>query len=345
MKSQLLSFITLAGACTILSCTTTAPQTTVERDYILAMHCFVHSDESGQQLLADIPDLAARGINTLILETGYHYEWSSHPELREHEVLSRSMARKIASACKENGIMIVPLINCVGHQSWERYNFPLLAAYPEFDETPGAYPDNNGIYCRSWCTSNEAVYEIIFDLIDEIASVFETSSIHIGMDEIFLIGEDSCEKCRGRDKGDLLAHAINKFHAHCVKERKMTLYLWGDRLLDGNGTEGALYDEWESSRNGTSTAINKIPKDIIICDWHYNTCREYASIPYLMEKGFSVLPASFKDMNATRALTEYSLRYRTDPKLLGHLYTAWGETPNNALSRWKPMQKTIHFFQ
>ncbi len=342
MKTDLLLFAAVTGACAVLSCTSTGPHTVIERDYILAMHCFVHSDESGQQLLADIPNLAAKGINTLVLETGYHYEWNSHPELREREFLSGKTAKEIARVCGDNGIVIIPLINCVGHQSWERDNFPLLAVYPEFDETPGEYPENDGIYCRSWCTSNDAVYTVVFDLIDEITAAFTTTAIHIGMDEIFLIGEDSCEKCRGHDKGALLAHAINKFHDHCVKERNMTLYLWGDRLLDGKGSEGASYDEWESSYNGTSTAIHNIPKDIIICDWHYNTCRNYESISYFLENGFSVLPSSFKDVTATRALAEHSLRYRTDAKMLGHMYTTWGETTNDALSRWKPMQKTIH---
>ena len=309
------------------------------------MHCFVHSEASGNALLMSIPDLSAEGINTLFLETGYHYEWNTHTELREKHFLSKITARKIARTCKEYGIEIIPLLNCVGHQSWGKDNFPLLTVYPEFDETPGCYPDNEGIYCRSWCTSNDAVYLIMFDLIDELTAVFDTMAIHIGMDEVFLIGEDSCKKCSGRDKGVLLAQAINKFYEHCVKKHKMTLYLWGDRLLDGNGSESSCYDEWESSYNGTYTAINMIPNDIIICDWHYNVCKKYDSIPYFLEKGFAVLPVSFKDVRATRALAEYSLEYRSNFKMLGHMYTSWGELSNDELSHWNPMIKTIHFFK
>jgi hypothetical protein len=42
-----------------------------------------------------------------------------------------------------------------------------------------------------------------------------------------------------------------------------------------------------------------------------------------LEKGFRVLPASWKKVDAAQALIEYSLKQES-PKMLGHLFTTWG---------------------
>ena len=50
------------------------------------------------------------------------------------------------------------------------------------------------------------------------------------------------------------------------------------------------YSEWEAAKNGTQSAIDLIPKDIIVCDWHYGKQTNYASVPFLLGKGFRVWP-------------------------------------------------------
>lgn len=312
---------------------------------LIGIHCPVDSDDSAKQLLLEIPKLAKRKINLIIIEIGYCYQWETHPELAESYFLSPNMAAQIVQECNDYGIAVVPLINCVGHQSWEENTDKLLSVYPEFDETPNMFPNNEGIYCRSWCTQNDDIYPVIFDLIDEITDVFKTKYIHVGLDEIFLIGEDSCPRCCGIDKGELLATAINKLYYHCVVEKQLKMFMWGDRLLDGNSSLFSNYTEWDSSKNNTYTAIGKIPKDIIICDWHYDNWDVYESIPYFLENGFCVLPTSYHDIEATKSLVRYSLLYRNSENMLGHLYTSWGDIENKDLSKWPPMIKTIQYFR
>lgn len=312
---------------------------------VIAISCAVYSDETGEQLVSQIPELSKLGVNMIFIEINYSYQWKSHPELSEENFLSAEGAEKIVKVCNAYKIKIVPLIDCVGHQSWEERTDKLLETYPEFDETPGLYPKNKGIYCRSWCTQNKQVYPIIFDLIDELTEAFHTKFIHVGLDEIFLIGEDACPRCKGKDKGELLSYAINKIYAHCVKERGMTLFMWGDRLIDGTLPQLSEFGEWETSLNGTYKAIDSIPKDIVICDWHYESHDEYPSIPYFIEKGFRVLPASFKDEKAARDLINYSLKYIDSGKMIGHLYTTWETISNKKLAKWKPLKKTVNKLQ
>ncbi|MGP1459797.1 MAG: family 20 glycosylhydrolase, partial [Treponema sp.] len=202
-----------------------------QRAFVIAFHASVDSDKTGKNLIKELPLLQRRGINTLFVEIGYNYQWKSDPKLYDEHGLSESVAREIAAECRRLSIDLIPEINCLGHQSWGAEIFALLKAYPELDETPGRYPVNAGIYCRSLCPSNEKIYPILFGLIDEITEVFSVKKIHVGLDEVFLIGEDGCPFCRGKDKAELFARAVNKLYDHCVKKRGLTMYMWGDRLI------------------------------------------------------------------------------------------------------------------
>jgi hypothetical protein len=118
----------------------------------------------------------------------------------------------------------------------------------------------------------------------------------------------------------LFAKAVNDIRRHLVRERHVEMLMWGDRLIDGKEYD---YGEWESSVNGTAAAIDMIPKDIIVCPWHYEPREAYPSIPMFLDKGFRVLPAVGRKVDAATALIEYS-RQHDGPKLLGYMFTTWG---------------------
>ena len=98
-----------------------------------------------------IPGLAKLGVNALILEVDYGFQFASHPELNAPGNITKEQAKSFAQLCRENHIRLIPSLNCLGHQSWAQHTAALLAKHPELDETPGKFPDNQGIYCRSWC--------------------------------------------------------------------------------------------------------------------------------------------------------------------------------------------------
>jgi len=263
--------------------------------------------------------LAPMGVNVLILEVNYGYEYKSHPELRGQNALSKTDARELAALCRKHGIRLIPQFNCLGHQSWAKGTFPLLTKYPQFDETPRIPLDNPGIYCRSWCPLHPEVNKVVFALMDELIDAFQADAFHVGMDEVFLIADEQCPRCRGKNPAELFARAVNDYHAHLVKQKGLTMLMWGDRLLDARGMG---YSEWDASRNGTAPAIDMIPKDIVMCDWHYGKRKEYPSIPYFQEKGFYVLPSGWNKQEASLALLQYARAHSSD-KMLGHLCTTW----------------------
>ncbi len=263
--------------------------------------------------------LAPLGVNVLVFEVNYKFEYQSHPELRMEPIISKADARYLATLCRQHGIRLIPQFNCLGHQSWRETTFPLLVKYPELDETPQIPLNNLGIYCRSWCPLHPKVNDIVFALMGELIDAFQADAFHVGMDEVFLIASDQCSRCRGKNPAELLAKAVNDYHQHLVKEKGLEMLMWGDRLLDDAVMK---YGQWEASQNGTAPAIDLIPKDIIICDWHYGLRDEYPSVPYFQQKGFRVLPSSWKDVKAALALRDYAARHATE-KMLGHLCTTW----------------------
>jgi hypothetical protein len=263
--------------------------------------------------------LADLGINVIVFEVNYRYAFRSHPELAQDRAITREQAESLAAICRQKGIRLIPLFNCLGHQSWAKQTGPLLTQYPEFDETPDIPKDNPDIYCRSWCPLHPEVNTVVFALLDELLTAFSADALHVGMDEVFLIGHEQCLRCRGRKPAELFARAVNQLHGHLVKTRGVEMLMWGDRLLD-DAVMG--YGKWEASRNGTADAVNRIPKDVVICDWHYEMRETYPSVPFFLKQGFRCWPSSWRKRGPALALRDWSRRQNHD-RMLGHLATTW----------------------
>lgn len=267
--------------------------------------------------------LPKEGVNTLVLEINYRYQFTSRPEVADSGALSREDVKALVAAAREAKVRLIPLINFLGHQSWAKTTFGLLRAHPELDETPGLYPDNAGIYCRSYCPRHPELHAVLFDLMDELLDVFEADAFHAGLDEVFLLGEDACPRCRGANRAELFAAEVKALRDHAAR-KKAQLWIWGDRLLDGELTG---VGKWEGSANGTAAAIAMIPRDVVINDWHYEAAHPTAALFAL--QGFPVVTAPWrKAAVALRQLDQMtSLRRDSAPvvaeRALGMLQTTW----------------------
>ncbi|MBC8183742.1 chitobiase/beta-hexosaminidase C-terminal domain-containing protein [candidate division KSB1 bacterium] len=300
------------------------------------------SDSLLTELGKNIPGLAEKGINLVFLEVDYSFEFQSFPELRQGEkYITGKGAQQFAKICRKNNIRLIPEFQCLGHQSWAKTTFPLLTKYPELDLTPGAFPNNENIYCREWDPTNPRVNEIVFPLISEIVVGFGADGIHVGMDEIFLLGSEQSPNTKGKDPAALFAQVVNEFYDYFVTQKGLQMFMWGDRLIDGNTYK---YGEYEASLNGTAPAVDMIPNDIVICDWHYKPMVSYPSVPMFLEKGFKVLPSSFREPKAVEAFIKYS--YSLDhPGMLGHLFTTWSLVDQDKLLNYPALQTGIKTIQ
>jgi N-acetyl-beta-hexosaminidase len=277
--------------------------------------------------------MAAKKINLLVLQVEYNYKFKSHPELADSSALSEADVKKIVAACRRNRIRLIPQINMLGHQSWANKPNMLLTRYPQFDETPWIkmpavykWPNADSLYCKSYCPLLPAVHQVVFDVMDELVDVFESDAFHAGMDEVFIIGDDRCPRCAHHDKSKLFADEVTAFRDHLAKRNK-ELWIWGDRLIDGRTTG---IGEWEASYNDTWRAVDMIPKDVVINDWHYERADKTAV--YFAMKGLRVITCPWREpgfavqqVRDIQAFREQSTPEMKD-RFLGVMETTWSST-------------------
>lgn len=277
-------------------------------------------------------ELAPRHINTLVLRVDWNYQYKSYPHFSDSIALSHTDVKKLLAACRQHRIRLIPQINLLGHQSWAETLYSLLKFHPEFDETPHvkmpakhSWPNADGLYCKSYCPLHPDVHKVVFRLIDEVCDAFEADGFHAGMDEVFYIGDDKCPRCQGRDKAELFAGEVRKIRDHLAGKNR-ELWIWGDRLLDGRSTG---YGMWEASYNNTHRAIDMIPKDIMICDWHYE--RADKSAVYFAMKGFKVATSPWRNPELAVIQANDMVQFRKDAtaqmkeRFQGMLHTVWSD--------------------
>ena len=294
-------------------------------------------------------ELSEKKVNTLILRIDYNYQYTSRPELADKAGLDKKQVKKILLACRDNGIRLIPQINLLGHQSWHSKLGKLLEVYPEFDETPGIklpdkykWPNADALYCKSYCTLHPQVHKVVFDVVDEIVSVFEADAFHAGLDEVFYIGHRQCHRCKGKNKAKLFADEVSRIRNH-LKKNNIALWMWGDRLIDGKLTGIGM---WEASQNQTHYAIDSIPKDIVINDWHYGVA--YPTAFYFAMKGFSVVSCSWRKDTVAISQLKQIVSYRNNTnnilknRFKGVMHTVWSSNEDflNAYYAMKHNKKT-----
>jgi len=281
-------------------------------------------------------ELSRLQTNLLILRVDYGYQYTRHPELADADGLTAEQVKKLVAVCKKHGIRLIPQVNLFGHQSWHGTISNLLREYPQFDETPwvelpkGEYkwPNEDGLYCKSYCPLHPEVHKVVFELVDEIVTIFEADAFHAGMDEVFYIGEEKCPRCNGHDKAQLFADEVRKIRNHLAAQGK-ELWIWGDRLIDGKTTGIGM---WEASMNNTHRAIDLIPKDVVINDWHYERADPTAVI--FATKGFRVATCPWRNSTVAKKQLQQilSLREEATPVLkdryLGMIQTIWTGNTN-----------------
>lgn len=275
--------------------------------------------------------LAPAGLNTLVLRVDFNYQYESHTELAGRNPLKKEDVKKLVEVCKKNNIRLIPQVNLLGHQSWASSVGKLLEVYPEFDETPKVqfpadykWPNADGLYCKSYCPLHPDVHKVVFEIMDEITRVFEATAFHAGMDEVFYIGHEQCPRCFGHDKAELFAGEVNCLRGH-LKNSGKELWIWGDRLIDGKTTG---IGEWEGSYNNTHRAIDLIAKDVVICDWHYESAHPTAAL--FAAKGLTVLTCPWRKSDVAleqdkmmRSFIQNSSN-EMKPHYGGMMQTVWG---------------------
>lgn len=87
----------------------------------------------------------------------------------------------------------------------------------------------NDEYPDTYCPSNEASYDLLFDVLDEVIEVFEPAQINIGHDEAYTFCK--CRKCAEKDPVQVFVDDVLRIRAY-LAQRGVGTIMWADKLLD-----------------------------------------------------------------------------------------------------------------
>jgi hypothetical protein len=211
-----------------------------------------------------LPYLAQWGYNTLWWhftdDQGCSLELDKRPGLASRGAFTRQEIEEFISLAADNGIEVIPELESFGHAGF-------ITKLPKYRHLFDAV---EGRHFGAICPSNPETLEIFEDLIGEVAELFPSEYIHAGFDEVNF---GSCPRCRERleqqKRWEVFAQHVETIREIMARNGKKMM-MWSDHLI----TEKELAD--------------RIPKDIVICDWQYFDV-ETSNITGLLEKGFNVV--------------------------------------------------------
>lgn len=236
--------------------------------------------------------------NTLILLNNYGVDLQSlqHLTIEGKSKWSTSEFQQMVKFAQENGMEVIPELKLLSHQK----NF-LHDSHPQYMYNKGTYDPRK-----------KEVYEkIVFPAIDELLLLTGATKFHIGHDEVAgwheyhyrksILHEDEKQLPPDLFLQDVLT--LNEY----LKNKGVETWMWGDMLVSK--------DEFPSMKdsganlngyNGYAALRKKIPKEIVICAWHYRGSQ--ATFPTALafaQDGHKVLGATWEFKETTKNYTKY----------------------------------------
>lgn len=260
-----------------------------------ALHFTVNPDMyRDPRIYPALIEMAARlKYNAIIVQFQSTVQLQRHPEaVRDVGVVSQATVRQWVALAKAYGMEIFPEIKSWGHADWTwglgnvfydhdtAPDFPLYA--PMFGLPTGMDGQN------TFCVSDPKPYRLLTDTYTEMLDVFgHPSRLHIGGDEAFAMGYR-----QGQKFGDPVEDGLAwlKRLAGFLRARGVQMVMWGDMFLDQTRWTDPVGPGCNSRVDcPTAKILRRLPKDIVIADWHYRVKPDYLSTQYFRDNGFDTL--------------------------------------------------------
>lgn len=184
------------------------------------------------------------------------FVFKNHPLIgKGRGALSPAEVKELDAYAKRYHVELIPIFETLGH--WE--NILLLPEYAAYAEFPGAHTVN---------VSDERVYELLDEMIGELAGAFSSPYFNMAADESWDVGLGaSRELVRKSDLASVHAAHYKRLFAILAKYGKRPL-MYGDIILNH------------------PSILEMIPRDVIIVDWQYWAGQSYPSAGIFRKAGF-----------------------------------------------------------
>lgn len=175
---------------------------------------------------------------------------------KDRGALTASEVKELDAYAKKYHVELIPIFETLGH--WE--NILALPEYARYAEFPGAHTLN---------VSDEAVYNLLNEMIGELAAAFSSPYFNMAADESWDVGLGANkERVAKSDLATVHAEHYRRLFEILKKYKKKPL-MYGDIILNN------------------PTILDKIPKDVILVDWQYGVSDKYSSPATFKNAGFS----------------------------------------------------------
>lgn len=184
------------------------------------------------------------------------FVFKNHPAIgKGRGELTAAEMKELDAYAKQYYVELIPIFETLGH--WE--NILLMPEYVKYAEFPGAHTVN---------VSDETVYKMLDEMIGELADAFSSPYFNMAADESWDVG-------LGVNKQRVAASDLATVHAEHYKQ----LF----EIIKKHGKKPMMYGDIILDR---PAILEKIPKDVVIVDWHYSVADFYPSTVTFKNAGF-----------------------------------------------------------
>ena len=168
---------------------------------------------------------------------------------------TQAQVREIVAYASERHILVVPEIEMPGHSR------AALAAYPQLACTDGPFKTATswGVFEDVFCAGEDATFDFLTDVLNEVMDLFPSQFVHIGGDECPKTRWKACEACQKRmqaeglkDEHELQSYFIKRIEKH-VNSRGKIIIGW-DEILEGGLAPNAAVMSWRGTEGGIAAA-------------------------------------------------------------------------------------------
>jgi len=168
------------------------------------------------------------------------------------------------------------------------------------------------------------VYKKVFLLIDEIIETLKPTALHIGHDEVVGWNSHHARKILNKNEkmlpSSLFLSDVLTIHDY-LKKHNIETWMWGDMLISPQEFPSMLKKHLHGGFNGYGKQLrHKIPKDIVICDWHYfDKQKNFPTLTTMQKEGFHVIGSTWKKKKTIHNFSHYASKHNA----YGMMATTW----------------------
>lgn len=247
------------------------------------------------------------GFNTVIVVITDGVRLQHAPWKPQMDAWTKQELKKWVDNTEKLGIEVVPELKLLSHQ--EKL---FQGDYSELMYNKATYDPQN-----------EEVYQKVYALLDEVISLINPKAIHIGHDEV--VGWNKRHAQRKISNGSplpakLFIEDTLALHGY-LKKRGIKTWMWGDMLISPDEFPDMLGRNLHGSMSGYGKDVRgKLPKDIVICDWHYFDKQEpFSSLQTMVKEGFKVIGSTWKQEQTIKNFSRYASQNGAE----GMIATTW----------------------